>query len=175
MGITVAAVSILRQGSAEGWTKSPLRPCRPVPISKCKIVTILAGRAADMVLGRGADVGAAPISHMPPRNSPQHGRPTALVDGLTVLAPPEQARDLLAIDRPLRSAVERDLARLLDQAVALVESHRLTIRRVAERLIARQVIDADELEAIVAPAVACRSREREKAPSSGARLGGEGL
>jgi hypothetical protein len=61
----------------------------------------------------------------------------------------DQMGTLLTLDRELRQLVENDLSRLADQAEALVRKHRKQIEVVADALIIRRHLEAEEVEVLV--------------------------
>jgi ATP-dependent Zn protease len=58
--------------------------------------------------------------------------------------------------------VDADLRRLLERATSIVTDHRLTVLRIAERLIAQRTIDADTINDVVGRIAGSRRVEEAK-------------
>ncbi|GEO97873.1 AAA family ATPase [Methylobacterium haplocladii] len=118
------------------------------------VVSLLCGRAAELVFLREACGGSGGA-----RDS-DLARATALVAGvhgsfglggsLAYLGTMDDFARGLRNDGAARAAVETDLARLQGEAVKLIEHHAVSVRTVAERLIAHRVVSGDTLRAILA-------------------------
>ncbi len=149
LGFRVGSASIIRNDRAEGWTEFTIKSVPDRTEIEAKATVLLAGRAADVVLGAGPNAGAvadlAEATAMLAAARFSYG----LLDDLVVRATPDRAIEVLALDPRLAAAVDADLRRLLERATSIVTDHRLTVLRIAERLIAQRTIDADTINCVV--------------------------
>lgn len=135
-------------------------------------VGILAGRAAELLLCDGATAGAGghPQSDLAivSRICAAVHASLGLADSLLYRGAPDALETTLMYDPALRAAVEADMKRLHKRAEELVLEHRLEIEAVAEALIERRHLEADEVRRIVdrtrAQADAPKLRRRRAQP-----------
>jgi cell division protease FtsH len=128
------------------------------------VTMMLSGRAAEqIVLGRPSQgAGGHPQSDL--------GRSTHLIG--TMLAstglgdtlaymPDEDVGRLLTLDREFRTQVEKIIGGLYDRALALMTSHRDHLVAIADALVDRQFVGAEEIEAILAGSLSLRVEKTE--------------
>ena len=146
LGLKVLSVSIVDSETAGGVTElghgGSIFSRREL---ECRAVAILAGRACDERLSRGPTSGAAS----------DLWKSTALVldihlrlglgDALLSRESVDAAH--LSLDPHLRSTVEEDLRRLMNEARDHVERLEHPIRSLAARLVRHRVVSADEIQA----------------------------
>ena len=140
--------------SSAGATQATLHP-RGILTRKqfeALAVVALAGRAMDTLSGEPhSGAGGAASSDLAHATSVlvsmhmSHG----LGETLLFRGDPKDAARALSSDPALRRVVERDLQRLLAQALALVRENRTLIEAIAERLLARRVLPGDEVTRLV--------------------------
>jgi ATP-dependent Zn protease len=164
LGLPVVGATIKASGAAAGSTRlgfAGLIPDRPA--LEAQVLTLLAGRAADIVLGRGANAGAVSDLQEATRLVAALHASYGLGAMLSYRAPHQDPTGMLMMDASLARAVEADLQRLMGQAEALVRSNRDAILGVADALLSRRVLSGQEVTAI---ATACPPRLRVRAGSS---------
>jgi len=164
LGLPVVGATIKASGAAAGSTRlgfTGLIPDRPA--LEAQVLTLLAGRAADIVLGRGANAGSVSDLQEATRLVAALHASYGLGSMLSYRAPHQDPTGLLMMDARLAHAVEADLQRLMDQAEALVRASRDAILGVADALLSRRVLTGEEVAAIAA---ASPPRLRVRAGSS---------
>ncbi len=147
LGIEVRSVTIQARGNADGWAELVIDRAPDRDRLDNQIVAILAGRAADIVLGDGPNAGA--VSDLEKATEWVAAAHVAfgLRGRLTHRGGAIDAVRLLATDRALATVVEADLHRLQDEAVSLVQRHKREIVTLAEALVERRILDASEIDA----------------------------
>jgi ATP-dependent Zn protease len=151
LGLTVVQVSSLPAGDAAGATT--LRLSGGIPdrtLLERRALALLAGRAADVVLGAGPNAGAVQDLLEATRLVTSLHAAFGLGTTLAHRIPAGEAERLLQWDAGLSQLVEADLQGLMRQAEALVRADRDAILAVAEALRVRRVLAGDEVVAIVA-------------------------
>jgi ATP-dependent Zn protease len=164
LGIPVLGATIRASGTAAGATRlgfADLIPNRQA--LEAQVVALLAGRASDIVLGRGASAGSVSDLQEATRLVTALHASYGLGAMLSSRAPLQDPTGLLMMDASLARAVETDLQRLMDQAEALVRANQEAILGVAEALLSRRVLTGEEVAALAA---ACPPRLRVRAGRS---------
>ncbi|WP_284212167.1 AAA family ATPase, partial [Methylobacterium brachythecii] len=134
-----------------------------------RVIALLAGRAADAVLGDGATAGAAGDLREATRQVAALHASLGLGDTLSAMVDAEHATALLREDAGLAERVEADLRRLQGVAVAMVRADREAILALVDALLARRVLTGEDLGEIVGghrPRIRVRSGNGRLAPSS---------
>lgn len=150
LGVNVKSASLLASGKQAGSTQ--IGPDGSIFLRvelERRATAMLAGRASDEILSRGATSGAASDLH----------KATALVLdiharlglGETLLARESAEFSHLLLDPILRALVEDDLRRLMEDARKHVRLLEAPIRELAGLLIQNRVITAEEIAAAVGP------------------------
>lgn len=149
LGLTVVQVTTRGGTHHEGATV--LRLSDPTPDRaglERQVIGLLAGRAADAVLGCGVTAGASDDLRQATRLLAAVHASLGLGDTLRAVVDQEQAAVLLREDPALARAVEADLRRLQDAAETLVRADRAAILAMVEALLARCVLTGDEVAEI---------------------------
>ncbi len=150
LGIEVDSVTTVSQGIAGGVTRTAVPSSFPNRAEIEDYVTmLLAGRAADVVLGsKGAHAGAA----------------MDLSAAVTLLTRAHSEWGLFgslapaAVDaHELLGKVEQHLQRLLDRARRLVQSHRKAVKLLARTLVEQRLLSGAEVDALIGPLLVCAS------------------
>ena len=152
LGHTVQRISILAGIDTGGSTSTRLVSVVPTLSQVHDLVTIsLGGRAADIVLGAGPNVGAetdlaqATEFLLAARQRQGLGDTLAALPSMAVPA--------------LMKEVDADLKRLLERAMAIVRTHRQELLRLADQLLAERVMSGDLVLAAL-QGRAARKRDR---------------
>lgn len=140
LGQTVESVSIIPEGSSGGRTWTKLPTVVPTWESLLDIATVtLGGRAADLVLGEGANAGA-------------EGDLASATELLLAAHERQGLRDSLVFvsalgNRPPETldAVNAELRRLLKRAQAIIDADRDLVLSLADRLIEERVLAGTEI------------------------------
>ncbi len=150
MGFDLKSVSIVARGRSGGvtrWSSGAL--FHNVGHVEDRVVVALAGRAADQVVGQGADAGATADLEMATAllvaTETAHGlRGTLLYRG-------DESRtlELLSVDSALALRTEATLQRLMTRAVACAEFYREAIVAIARRLVERRMLSGTDVQLIV--------------------------
>ncbi|WP_406857244.1 AAA family ATPase [Alsobacter sp. KACC 23698] len=149
LGLQVPRTSIIRSGDAGGVTHLAVDGAPSTrALVELRVIVALAGRAADMALGNGPDGGAASDLAYATRVLAIMHACWGLGETLTVRARPADIDRNLTLDPTLARTVEADLARLLGDAVRLVEANRRAILALAEILLKRRVAVAADIAAV---------------------------
>ncbi|WP_331302636.1 hypothetical protein [Methylobacterium oryzae] len=120
------------------------------------VVALLSGRAAEIAFlgepsaGAGGDV-TSDLARATTLLAGAHAS-LGLGEGLAYRGAPHEVAVGLTLDPRLLDAVERDLARLGSEALALVEANRAVVEAVAELLVEGRVVSGDTLRALIAEA-----------------------
>jgi len=168
LGLGVDRVSIVAQGDSGGHTRTRLPSVVPTWEHLCNLVTIsLAGRAADMVLGTGANTGAV----------------SDLANATTMLLAAFERQGLgqdlaympvLGIRRAgTTAAVEGQLARLLTHAVDIIEADRGPALFLSERLISERILSGEDIARVLPKRSAAPRTLRNKTASAGVKGAGK--
>lgn len=149
LGLVVVRVTIRGGAHHEGATV--LRLSDPTPDRaglERQVIGLLAGRAADAVLGGGVTAGASDDLREATRLLAAVHASLGLGDILRAVVDQEHAAGLLREDPALACAVEAELRRLQNAAETLVRADRAAILALVEALLARRVITGDEVAEI---------------------------
>jgi len=144
LGLGVDRISIIAEAGSGGQTHTRLPSLFPTWDHLCDLVTVtLGGRAADMILGNGANTGAegdlAQATSMLRSALERQG----LGKGLAHL--PE-----LGTRRPgVAAAVEARLGQLLTRAVAIIDTDRALALAQADRLIAERILSGEDMARVL--------------------------
>jgi len=154
LGLEVVTVS-LALGANSGGSATIALNDRVVPTRieiERHVIGTLAGRAADLTLGRGATAGAggSPGSDLAVATRSLAMVHASLGLGPTLLhrAPADTVTDVLQLYPGLQTAVEADLQRLLKQAIAMVQQNAAAIHAVADALVRQRLLTGDDVKAI---------------------------
>ncbi len=117
-------------------------------------VALLCGRAAEILFlgepsaGAGGD-SRSDLARVTTLIAGAHAS-LGLGDRLAYRGAPHEVAVALSLDTRLLEAVERDLARLSGQALAVMEANRTAVQAVAELLIERRLVSGDALRKLLA-------------------------
>lgn len=144
-GLPLERVSILEVGTSGGATFTWIpQPYPRVEHVEDMATVILAGRAADTILGDGAHAGARTDLGMATSLLTEAHFEIGLYDRLMV-------RSVATAGPEMVKVIETDLQRLLVRAESVVNEHRAAIFALARELITRRVMDGNEVKRL------CRS------------------
>ena len=144
IGHEVKGVSIIPEGQTGGLTMSRLPSLVPSWEQVCDAVTVaLGGRAADIVVGKGAHAGAE-----------------ADLDSATMILRAAIERQGLgnslvyvpnigAGSVDLRKAIDEQLQTLLRRAIVIVEADRVLVLKLADRLVAEKMLTGAEITEVL--------------------------
>ncbi|QYO77752.1 AAA family ATPase [Devosia salina] len=147
LGRPVHSVSILPGAGHEGETDIAEPPAGIITagVLEDNVRILLAGRAADMLAGRGANTGARS----------DIARAAELIHDacfeLFLYGPTRQWAGQGAEFKDRRRLVEERLGRLLDETIAILTPLRLALEAVTEALLAKPVLTGTELTALLEP------------------------
>lgn len=166
LGLTVERVSIVPEGESGGHTRTTLPSIVPTWERLCDMVTVsLGGRAADIVLGSGANAGAEGDLANATAILLSAFERQGLRDGLAFMPALGFSRgDVVA-------AVEVQLARLMKRATAIVEADRVVALNLAKCLMTERILSGADVKAALATVRPPRRQHGAKAtgPSGAAR------
>ncbi|MDB5561221.1 MAG: cell division protein FtsH, partial [Hyphomicrobiales bacterium] len=148
LGIAVTEVSIIAQGQMGGVTRT--QPVSMFPTRQDvqdMATTLLAGRAADLVLNGGAHAGAQADLAMATKLLADAMAAWGLYDTLVDTSPALGGSTRLS--PALAQAVNLELKRLLKRAVTMVEAEPALVHRLADALLRQRVLGAAEIEQII--------------------------
>ncbi|WP_162820465.1 AAA family ATPase [Microvirga calopogonii] len=151
LGLAVVQVTVQPAGDAAGATR--LRLLTGVPGRQDlerRALALLSGRAADSLLGRGANAGASHDLQEATRIVTSLHASLGLGATLAHRIEPAEAERLLQWDREVTTLVEQDLQHLMRQAEAVVWANREAILATAELLVVHRVLVGDEVAAVAA-------------------------
>lgn len=149
LGLEVRSVTIQAEGRADGWAEFVVDRAPDRDRLDNQVVAILAGRAADIVLGDGPNAGSiSDLAKATEWVTAAHAT-FGLRGQLTVRGRPGDDTRLLAADRTLAAAVEADLHRLQDEAIMLVRQHTREIIALATALVERRVLVQGEIDTVM--------------------------
>lgn len=149
LGFEVARVSIRSEGTAGGVTEHAIPSVSTLADIERRVLVLLAGRAANMLTGAAPDTGAASDLSEATRLLTAAQVSFGLGDGLVARSSPEGAIALVGRDLALANTIDVRLKSLMRQAHQLVASERTLIEAITETLMRQQIVDGDELAAIV--------------------------
>ncbi|MGY6249816.1 AAA family ATPase [Bosea thiooxidans] len=152
LGFEVARVSIRSQGTIGGVTEHAIPSVSTLADIERRVLVLLAGRAANMLMGAAPDTGAANDISEATRLLTAAQVSFGLGDGLVTRTSPEAALGLVGRDLALASTIDIRLESLMRRAHQLVADKRVLIEAITDALMRQQVVDGDELVAI-----ACRN------------------
>ncbi|MBU2533623.1 MAG: AAA family ATPase, partial [Alphaproteobacteria bacterium] len=155
LGHEVKSVSIVPEGNSGGLTMTRMPSVVPSWEELCDAVTVaLGGRAADLVVGKGAHAGAeadlAGATELLRAALERQGLGNSLVHVPNVGAG--------SVD--VRKAVDEQLQRLLKRAVDIVAADRALVLNLAERLVAEKMLSGAEIEKALGEEAALPSKGR---------------
>ncbi|HEV2560237.1 MAG TPA: AAA family ATPase [Microvirga sp.] len=174
LGLSLVSVTIQAGEGSGGATtirRTELTPDRDA--LERQVVNLLAGRAADRVLGGGAHAGAACDLREAKRLVAALHASLGLGERLLAPVDPDRADEWLRLDRELAAAVEQDLRRLQGTAEMMVAANRAAILAVADALLAQRVLTGEEVAAIARdhqPRVRVRAATEASIPDRQARV-----
>lgn len=164
LGIEVSSVSLIAQGATGGLTRTTPLSNFPNRDELERMVTVLlAGRAADLVLGnKGAHAGAATDLEM---------ATTTLLRGRYMLGLYDTLgrREQLTVDHA--DAVEEVLQRLLAEAIGVVTKHEPAVLALTAELRERRLLTGAELDAAIKPLMGGAAKKKRSMPRSAAPAG----
>jgi hypothetical protein len=172
LGLTVERVSIVPEGESGGHTRTTLPSIVPTWERLCDMVTVsLGGRAADIVLGSGANAGAEGDLANATTILRSAFERQGLRDGLAFMPALGFSRGEVV------AAVEVQLARLMKRATAIVEADRVVALKLAKRLVTERILSGADITAALATARQSRRQHGAKAasPAGAARATTEAL
>lgn len=158
LGQRVRQIGILARGISGGMTSvhedhaSPRRA--EVDAAVC---VALGGRAADEVVGEGADAGAVSDLATATRLAAAAHLVIGLKGTLTHVGDDRDVTRVLLTDRRLADLVEADLQTALGHARTIIEVNRAVVVEIAEALVHRRVLVGEDLKAILAKVTAPKS------------------
>lgn len=144
LGFQVGSVSIKATGTTGGWTDVAIPSIPTQHDIERRVMVLLAGRAANMAFGSAPDTGAVSDLSEATRLIGAAKVTFGLGDTLVVRAPPDDVLNLVARDRALADAIERDLGRLMTRTRLIVDANLEAIGSLADQLVERLVLDAQE-------------------------------
>lgn len=118
-------------------------------VVEADLAIILGGRAADDILGDGANGGAVADLAAATRLAASARGALGLHDRLAFLGDPDEVVQAVRRDPGLAEAVEADLGAALDRARTIVTAQAADVLRLADRLMTRQVLLGAEIEAVI--------------------------
>lgn len=146
-GIPVHAISIIEtERSAGHISVAPMEGVYGLGELERRVVSMLAGRAADELFSSGPTSGAASDLAQATKVLAAIHCALGLGDTLVACASFEDAWTLLKFDAALKAQVGKDLARLMDTSRSLVARHEHAIRELAKVIAARRVAFPDDIE-----------------------------
>ncbi|TXN22868.1 AAA family ATPase [Methylobacterium sp. WL9] len=151
LGLPVVQVSIEAGDGHGGSTIVAIRDPSPDRNAiERQVVGLLAGRAADGILGEGIDAGAASdLRDATRRLAEVHGA-FGLGETLSVVVGQQDAARLLRENPAMAARVEADLSRLQLAAQDLVRANRVAVLALVEALLTRRVMTGEEVAEIAA-------------------------
>ncbi|MDF2797339.1 MAG: hypothetical protein K0R85_83 [Devosia sp.] len=165
LGHAVETLSIIPVGRSAGHTRSTL-PGLLLDLADIRdtATVMLAGRAADTVLGAGASTGAEGDLEAATRILLAAHERQGLTDNLLYM-PAVGSRS----DPSMVTAVAKELRDLLDRASAMINAERDRAYELADHLIASRVLTGKEVADCLGGAPRAVRRTRRSAPRPGAR------
>jgi ATP-dependent Zn protease len=161
LGLTVERVSIVPEGESGGHTRATLPSMVPTWERLCDMVTVsLGGRAADIIIGSGANAGAESDLANATAILLSAFERQGLRDGLAFMP-------ALGVKRSdVVAAVEVQLARLMKRAIAIVEADRVVAVKLAKRLVAERILSGADVKSALATARPSRKQHSARATST---------
>ena len=152
----VERVSINRSRTSAGHTSfaDGVGEVQSLPDLEDRVVSVLAGRAAEQVLCDGpvttyAGGGDASDLAIATNLIAMWHCSFGLAGALVWRGPPDRTLPLMTMDPSLRAAVNADLSALFQRAIEIAEKHRRAIEAVAAVLLERRQLSGDELRRIM--------------------------
>ncbi|WP_127145420.1 AAA family ATPase [Pelagibacterium montanilacus] len=149
LGTPVHSVTIIPKGAAAGTTRVAVKSQSPTASEiEDAVVIFLAGRAADEVLGNGADAGAASDLAIASELLIDAREKWGLYGRLTASKLISGGR--AEPDGPTLAVwLEQQLARLMARARQMVETNTPAVRALAHALVDRKTVHSEDVEAII--------------------------
>lgn len=155
LGFHATSVSIIASGQMGGVTR--MRDLPPAPDRQeleALVMMHLGGRAADMAVGQGAHAGAAE----------DLATATSMIsDGICRLGLYGTLTHLDPDSSDLCQEIEAHLSRLLRRIVAVIKANAEAVRALAEALLARRILNEEEINRILEASLAQVARQRRAA------------
>lgn len=152
LGFPLVQVSIQAGDRHEGRTVVSITDRLPDRLAlEREVIGLLAGRAADGVIGAGVSAGAATDLQSATQRLAALHVSYGLGERLSAPVDADRATLLLREDAGLAGQVEADLHRLQRVAEDLVRADRMAIQAVVEALLAQRVLAGAEVAALVEP------------------------
>ncbi|GGK38883.1 AAA family ATPase [Salinarimonas ramus] len=149
LGRDLIQVTTRQAGASAGSTMVAPGGLIDLPDIERHIVFVLAGRAADVVLGSGASSGAAADLRDATSGLTAAHASLGLAGTLVVRADPSDAVHLLLHDPALAARVESDLQQLMRDAERIVGTWRDAVLAVRDALLSRRMLSGAEVAEIV--------------------------
>ncbi len=169
MGYDLKSVSIVRDASTSGQTSwqrfTDFRTLRDI---ENEVVMVLAGRAADEVIGAGADSGSISDLRIATGLLASAELSLGLGETLAFRADDGGILHLLNSDDALLGRVEGQLGRLMDRAKDLVMHNRDAIAAIGEALLDRRILGGGETAEIFATVMGASTRLSQQAQAGSA-------
>lgn len=160
LGQPVHRISCRSGRGTDGETAVGNLPAHPTARDiEVALAIAMGGRAADEILGQGANAGALADLDMATGLAVAARRTLGLKEKL-VHQDAKVARRSLATDPDLSAEVEGDLRRALDRAREIVTERREIVEDIARRLVERRVLSGDELRAMLLGSAVDRGMKR---------------
>ena len=150
MRFDLKSVSIVARGRSGGvtrWSSGTL--FHNVGHVEDRVVVALAGRAADQVVGQGADAGATADLEMATALLVATETAHGLRNTLLYRGDESRTLELLSVDPALALRTEATLQRLMKRAMACATFYQEAIVKIAERLVERRMVSGADVELIV--------------------------
>jgi cell division protease FtsH len=147
LGLNLVSVSVIRDGDTGGTTLVQGQLVPRLADIEARVITTLAGRAADQVIGGGGDVGSVHDLEVATRVLAAARASHGLRDSLVHRSAEADIASLMRIDPHLVRQVDEDLQRLMAQALKLVEQHRDAIVKLAHVLVERRFLTGAHVQA----------------------------
>ena len=165
LGHAVETLSIIPVGRTAGHTRSTV-PGLLLDLADIRdtVTVMLAGRAADTVLGAGANTGAEGDLEAATRILLAAHERQGLTDNLLYM-PAAGSRS----DPSMVTAVAKELRDLLDRASAMINAERELAYELADRLVVSRVLTGKEVADCLGEGPRAVSETRRSAPRPGAR------
>lgn len=152
LGFSVASVSIMASGPAGGVTRMQDLPAAPDRKELEGLVMVhLGGRAADLVVGQGANAGAA---------EDLATATNMISDGICRFGLFGTLTQLDPAGSDLAEMIEGHLNRLLRRTVALIKPNAMVVTALADALLAGRILDQTQINQIVEASLQQLARQK---------------